>query len=285
LTETVAAIVARTAPASGRRRKRARSYRRIRDHNDPAIFISLCDEKDVLAEAERLARRDAAQLPLYGVPVAVKDNIDVLGMPTTAACPAFSYMPTHDSTAVAKLREAGAIIIGKTNLDQFATGLVGVRSPYGIPRNAIRADLIPRIEFSSVVAVPRGWCRWRSAPTPPARRAGDAQQYRWPCRARPGLTAGVVPACRTLIACRCSRIVDDAMTVEGDGGAICRSVLGQPAARRDDFVSRWTQARHSPQRATDRLRRPPFGESLWGGAEALERARRNAGRIRPRAVL
>src|SRR6185436_3127533 len=101
----------------------ARSYRRIRDHNDPAIFINLRDEKDALAEVERLAKRDVAQLPLYGVPIAVKDNIDALGMPTTAACPAFSYMPTHDSTAVARLREAGAIIIGKTNLDQFATGL------------------------------------------------------------------------------------------------------------------------------------------------------------------
>ena len=63
--------------------------------------------------------------------------------PTTAACPAFAYQPTHDATAVARLRAAGAIVIGKTNLDQFATGLVGMRSPYGIPRNPIRGDLIP----------------------------------------------------------------------------------------------------------------------------------------------
>src|SRR2546430_6539277 len=121
----------------------ARSYQRIRDYNDSAVFISLRDEKDALAEAESLSAKEAGQLPLLGVPVAVKDNIDALGLPTTAACPAFSYLPSHDATSVAKLRAAGAIIIGKTNLDQFATGLVGVRSPYGIPNNPLRGDLIP----------------------------------------------------------------------------------------------------------------------------------------------
>src|SRR4051794_20108983 len=142
--ETVAAIVAaHRAGAVTPAQTIARTYRRIRDHNDPAIFISLRDEKEALAEAEALASKDAAALPLFGVPVAVKDNIDVMGLPTTAACPAFSYLPAQDSTAVARLRAAGAIIIGKTNLDQFATGLVGVRSPYGIPVNPVRGDLIP----------------------------------------------------------------------------------------------------------------------------------------------
>src|SRR6185369_3027094 len=134
--ETIAAIVAaHRAGTMTPAETIARTYQRIRDHNDPAVFISLRDEKDAIAEAE--------SLPLYGVPVAVKDNIDALGFPTTAACPAFSYTPAHDSTAVQRLRAAGAIIIGKTNLDQFATGLVGVRSPYGIPKNSIREDLIP----------------------------------------------------------------------------------------------------------------------------------------------
>src|ERR1700710_1576439 len=135
----------------------ARSFQRIRDHNDPAIFISLRDEADALTEAESLSKKDAAQLPLYGVPVAVKDNIDVLGLPTTAACPAFAYSPAYDATSVAKLRAAGAIVIGKTNLDQFATGLVGVRSPYGIPNNPMRGDLIPGGSSSgSAVAVSAG---------------------------------------------------------------------------------------------------------------------------------
>src|SRR5260370_10078601 len=138
-------------------RTAARSFQRIRDHNDPAIFISLRDENEALAEAEALSAKDAAQLPLYGIPVAVKDNIDVLGLPTSAGCPAFSYMPSHDATAVARLRAAGAIIIGKTNLDQFATGLVGVRSPYGIPTNPLNGDLVPGGSSSgSPVAVSAG---------------------------------------------------------------------------------------------------------------------------------
>ena len=159
----------------------ARSYQRIRDHNDPAVFISLRDEKDALAEAEALASKDAAALPLFGVPVAVKDNIDALGLATTAACPAFSYSPAQDSTAVAKLRAAGAIIIGKTNLDQFATGLVGVRSPYGIPVNPVRADLIPGGSSSgSAVAVSAGLVPLAlGTDTAGSRpRAGDAQQHR-----------------------------------------------------------------------------------------------------------
>ncbi len=203
MTETVAAIVAAhragtTTPAQ----TIARSYQRIRDHNDPAIFISLRDERDALAEAERLARKDPRQLPLYGVPVAVKDNTDVAGLPTSAACPDFSYMPAHDSTAVARLRAAGAIIIGKTNLDQFATGLVGVRSPYGIPRNPVRDDLVPGGSSSgSAVAVSAGL-------VPLALGTDTAGSGRVPAMLnnivglKPSLglisTEGVVPACRTL---------------------------------------------------------------------------------------
>ncbi len=77
------------------------------------------------------------------MPFAVKDNIDVAGLPTTAACPAFAYTPERSAFVVEQLVKAGAIVIGKTNLDQFATGLVGVRSPYGVPRNALRPELVP----------------------------------------------------------------------------------------------------------------------------------------------
>ena len=144
MTETVAAIVAaHRAGTVSPAQTVARSFARIRAHNDPAIFISLRDEKEAIAEAQALSAKDPAQLPLFGVPVGVKDNIDIKGLPTTAACPAFSYVPSHDATAVARLRAAGAIVVGKTNLDQFATGLVGVRSPYGIPKNPLRGDLIP----------------------------------------------------------------------------------------------------------------------------------------------
>ena len=215
--ETVAAIVAAHRDGSvSPAHTVARNYRRIREHNDPAVFISLRDEKDALAEAEGLASKEAAQLPLFGVPVAVKDNIDAMGLPTTAACPAFSYMPTHDSAAVAKLRAAGAIIIGKTNLDQFATGLVGVRSPYGIPVNPIRADLIPGGSSSgSGVAVSAGL-------VPLALGTDTAGSGRVPAMLnnivglKPSLglisTAGLVPACRTLDCISVfSLTVDDAM--------------------------------------------------------------------------
>jgi allophanate hydrolase len=218
VTETVAAIVsAHRAGQLSPSETVARSYQRIHDHADPAIFISLRDEKDALAEAESLCARDAAALPLYGVPVAVKDNIDVQGLPTTAACPAFSYMPSHDSTAVARLRAAGAIIIGKTNLDQFATGLVGVRSPYGIPKNALNGDLVPGGSSSgSAVAVSAGL-------VPLSLGTDTAGSGRVPAMLnnivglKPSLgmisTAGVVPACRTLDCVSVfSLTVDDAVT-------------------------------------------------------------------------
>ena len=121
----------------------ARSFARLRAHDDPAIFIALRDEAEVRAEAQALQHAGDKTLPLYGVPVAVKDNIDVKGMPTTAACPAYSYRPARDAAGVARLREAGAIILGKTNLDQFATGLVGVRTPYGIRAICSMPKLIP----------------------------------------------------------------------------------------------------------------------------------------------
>jgi len=218
VTETVAAIVAaHRAGAMTPAQTVARSFQRIRDHNDPAIFISLRDEKQALAEAEALRAKDPALLPLYGIPVAVKDNIDARDMPTTAACPAFAYSPTHDATAVARLRAAGAIIIGKTNLDQFATGLVGVRSPYGIPNNPMRGDLIPGGSSSgSAVAVSAGL-------VPLALGTDTAGSGRVPAMLnnivglKPSLglisTAGLVPACRTLDCISVfSLTVDDAMT-------------------------------------------------------------------------
>lgn len=224
--ETIAAIVgAHRAGTMTPAQTVARTYQRIRDHNDPAIFISLRDEKDAIAEAEKLAAKDAASLPLYGVPVAVKDNIDALGFPTTAACPAFSYNPTYDSTAVERLRAAGAIIIGKTNLDQFATGLVGVRSPYGIPKNSIREDLIPGGSSSgSAVAVGAGL-------VPLSLGTDTAGSGRVPAMLnnivglKPSLgmisNAGLVPACRTL-----DCISMFALTV--DDAALALSVIAGP---------------------------------------------------------
>ena len=99
MTETVAALVAaHRAGTMSPAQTVARSFQRIRDHNDPAIFISLRDEKQALAEAEALTAKDAARLPLYGIPIGVKDNIDVAGLPTTNACPDFAYLPERSAT-------------------------------------------------------------------------------------------------------------------------------------------------------------------------------------------
>jgi allophanate hydrolase len=269
VTETVAAIVAaHRAGTMSPAQTVARSFQRIRDHNDPAIFISLRDEKEALAEAEALTAKDAAQLPLYGIPVAVKDNIDVAGLPTTAACPAFSYMPSLDATSVARLRAAGAIMIGKTNLDQFATGLVGVRSPYGIPINPLRADLIPGGSSSgSAVAVSTGL-------VPLALGTDTAGSGRVPAMLnnivglKPSLglisTAGLVPACRTLDCVSVfSLTVDDAM-------AALAAMAGPDGA--DPYSRNRPLAEMSAFPANLRLGVPRSGQLIFFGDKASEAA-------------
>ncbi len=132
-------------------------YRRIAAVNDPGIFITLLPESDAHAAAEKLGPFDPVAKPLWGIPFAVKDNIDVAGIPTTAACPDFTYTPGETAFAVQRLLDAGAILIGKTNLDQFATGLVGVRTPYAVPHNAFDPAYVPGGSSSgSAVAVAHG---------------------------------------------------------------------------------------------------------------------------------
>jgi allophanate hydrolase len=200
MNETIAAILqAHRAGTTTPAETVARTFARIRAHNDPAVFISLRPEVEAVAEARALAD---PSLPLYGVPVAIKDNIDVAGLPTTAACPAFAYQPDRDAVAVERLKRAGAIVIGKTNLDQFATGLVGVRSPYGVPRNPFDPNLSPGGSSSgSAVAVAAGL-------VPLALGTDTAGSGRVPAGLnnivglKPSLglvsNTGVVPACRSL---------------------------------------------------------------------------------------
>src|SRR5712692_10243288 len=269
MTETVAAIVAaHRAGILSPAQTVARSFARIRDHNDPAIFIRLRDEKEALAEAEGLTAKEGARLPLYGVPVAVKDNIDVAGLPTTAACPAFAYSPSLDATSVARLRAAGAIIIGKTNLDQFATGLVGVRSPYGIPTNPMQRDLIPGGSSSgSAVAVSAGL-------VPLALGTDTAGSGRVPAMLnnivglKPSLglvsTAGLVPACRTLDSVSVfSLTVDDAMTA-------LVAMAGPDGA--DPFSRNRTMAAMTAFPKLLRLGVPRNGQLIFFGDKASEKA-------------
>ena len=146
-------------------------YARIAAHADPALFITLRPEADARADAVRLEAEGQRDLPLWGVPFVVKDNIDVAGLPTTAACPAFAYMPTESAEVVRRLLAAGAIVIGKTNLDQFATGLVGVRP---MACRAMRCGPIS-CPAARVQVRRRRWapasCRSRSARTRPGRGA------------------------------------------------------------------------------------------------------------------
>ncbi len=178
------------------------SLAKLAEINDPAIFLALKDQAALLAEAEVLRAAGPAGKPLYGMVFAVKDNIDVAGLPTTAACPAFLRMPERSAMVVSKLEAAGAIVLGKTNLDQFATGLVGVRSPYGVPRNVLRADLIPGGSSSgSAVAVAAGLVDFAlGTDTAGSGRIPAGMNGIVGLKPSLGLlsSTGMLPACRTL---------------------------------------------------------------------------------------
>ncbi|MEL6264632.1 MAG: amidase family protein [Pseudomonadota bacterium] len=123
----------------------AQALERLSRRDQEAVWISTADPDRAMAAARSLDARigEIGALPLYGTVFSVKDNIDVGGFETTAACPAFAYRPDRSATVVARAEAAGALCLGKTNLDQFATGLVGLRSPHGAPRNPHNARYIP----------------------------------------------------------------------------------------------------------------------------------------------
>jgi allophanate hydrolase len=269
VTETVAEILsAYRGGATHPEEIIARSYARIRAHGDPAVFITLREEADLLTEARAFARSADKTLPLFGIPVAVKDNIDVAGLPTTAACPAYSYRPSRDATCVARLRAAGALILGKTNLDQFATGLVGVRTPYGICRNLFDEKLVPGgSSTGSAIAVAAGFA-------PLALGTDTAGSGRVPAgfnnivglKPSRGLvsTAGVVPACRTLDCVSALALtVDDAMAA--------LSVIAGPDAA-DPFSRPRPVHAVGPMPDGLRIGVPIRGDRLFFGDRASEAA-------------
>lgn len=177
----------------------AEAFARLDAANDPGILLHRA-EAQALAEAKALDRPDGR--PLWGVPFVVKDNIDVAGMPTTAACPDLSYIATEDAFVVVRLRAAGAIVLGKANLDQFATGLVGVRTPGPAPRNALDPLLVPGGSSSgSAVAVARGIAAF-SLGTDTAGSGRVPAALNALVGLKPTLgtlsATGMIPACRTL---------------------------------------------------------------------------------------
>lgn len=177
-------------------------YRRIDVRGNDAVWIHLLPKAEALAQAQALAGKNLHDLPLYGIPFAVKDNIDVAKIPTTAACPAYSYIPQKTATVVDRLLQAGAILIGKTNLDQFATGLVGVRSPYGACSNVFHEDYISGGSSSgSAVAVAAGLVSFSlGTDTAGSGRVPAAFNNIIGLKPTRGVLSmsGVVPACRSL---------------------------------------------------------------------------------------
>ena len=191
------------------------------DAIQPATWIARLGEGDVLSLADAVDRRiaDGEQLPLAGVPFAIKDNIDLAGLPTTAACPDFAYLPQESAFVVQRLIDAGAIPLGKTNLDQFATGLNGTRSPHGAPACVHnRAFISGGSSSGSAVAVGAGIVAFAlGTDTAGSGRVPAAinglvgmkpSKGRWS-------TSGLVPACRSLDCISVfTRTIDDAALVD-----------------------------------------------------------------------
>ena len=286
-----------TAPTATERVHAA--YRRLALKERPEAWIHLREERDVLAEAAAVERRvdRGDELPLAGATVAVKDNIDVAGLPTTAACPAFAYVPKRDAAAVARLQAAGAIVLGKTNLDQFATGLAGTRTPHGAVRDVHDpARVAGGSSSGSAVAVALGIADVGLATdTAGSGRVPAAFQGIVGIKPTPGLvpTRGVVPASpsfdcvtvltRDLTTCRTAMSVLTA-TPES-GGEPAGDAPRLAVARQDQLAALSEGARARLVTLQRRLSEDlgaesvtvdlePFleaGELLYGGALVAER--------------
>ncbi|MGJ3241683.1 MAG: allophanate hydrolase [Opitutales bacterium] len=177
-------------------------HRRNTAHADPALWIHLLTLDELAPYLDRLKDADPERFPLFGIPFAIKDNIDLAGIPTTAACPEYAYTPAASAPVVDQLIAAGALPIGKANLDQFATGLVGVRSPYGIPRHPVFPDRVPGGSSSgSAVSVSAGLVAFSlGTDTAGSGRVPALFHRLWGVKTSRGRLSprGVVPACRSL---------------------------------------------------------------------------------------
>ena len=235
------------------------------DAVQPQVWISRAPAERLRAQAKGIDARIAAgdTLPLAGVPFAVKDNIDVDGFETTAGCPAFAYTPAHSAHVVAQLEAAGALCVGKTNLDQFATGLVGTRSPFGIPANAYnRAYISGGSSSGSAIAVAAGLVPFAlGTDTAGSGRVPAAFNHLIGYKPSKGRwsTRGLVPACRTL----------DCISVFTHDTTDARLVDGVVAG----FDPNDTYSRALPERLLEphRIGVPMPGQRNWFGDAASQR--------------
>ncbi|MEU8001886.1 allophanate hydrolase [Catellatospora sp. NPDC049111] len=206
------------------------AYARLARGERPEAWIALRAEEDVLADAAALEQRLAAgeRLPLAGSLLAVKDNIDVAGLPTTAGCPEYAYLPERSAPAVRRLVDAGALVLGKTNLDQFATGLVGTRSPYGAVRDVRDPARVSGGSSSgSAVVVALGIADLAlGTDTAGSGRVPAAYQGVVGVKPTRGLvpTDGVVPACRSF---DCVTVFARTLTAARQA----MSIMSEPAGR------------------------------------------------------
>jgi allophanate hydrolase len=217
----------------------------VREEKDEGIWIHVRSTDDVVAEARRLREKYGGKEPppLYGLPFAVKDNVDVAGLPTTVACPEFGYVPQQSSPAIDRLIAAGAICLGKTNLDQFATGLVGVRSPYGVPPNAFDARFVTGGSSSgSAAALARGQVSFAVATdTAGSGRVPAAFNSLVGLKPSRGLFSlrGVVPACKSL---DCLTLLTFTCAEAAELAAICAAFdADDPYSRREADGFSWTR--------------------------------------------
>jgi allophanate hydrolase len=180
----------------------AEALRRARDRVHPSVWITLLTSEQVQVYVDALDPARFDELPLFGIPFAIKDNLDLAGVPTTCACPDFAYLPKRSAHVVERLIKAGAVPMGKTNLDQFATGLVGTRSPYGAPHSVFDTRYVSGGSSSgSAVAVASGMVAFGlgtdTAGSGRVPAAFNNLVGLKPTRGRLS-NRGVVPACRSL---------------------------------------------------------------------------------------
>jgi allophanate hydrolase len=248
---------------------------RVAKHRGDGTWISVVDDEDLAARAAEVERdHDPLSSPLYGIPFAVKDSIDVAGVPTTVACPEYAYLAEKTAPAVQRLLDAGAIYVGKTNLDQFATGLNGTRSPYGLPRSVFGGDLISGGSSSgSALAVATGQVPFALATdTAGSGRVPAALNGIAGFKPSRGLISavGLVPACRSL----------DCLSLMAGSVSDLASIFDVVAAADpDDPYSRPRLRMNTAELAPLRVGLPPmdelefFGDDLMRSAHLTARAR------------